>query len=495
MSSRSTTLRICALLLLVASSTGAMAQNEAQGSPYSAFGFGDLVQTNQLTSALMGGATIAVSEPYSISTLNPASYAASRQRDLGGLQRPVFEVGVRGSFLNLSSSESTVRRKDAGFMGFSLGVPFGRGRWGMGLGVTPFSDVGYSLVRTAPFEGGTMRYEYSGSGGLNRAFAGVARVLWQQKPDEQGDPGDRLVLGANFEYIFGGIERSRKAVYPVGQGYTNTSAFSSLVLSAPTAGFGLHYSSQFIRKETVAARVQSRTEARRKHYEAWRAAHGGETHPRADRTAREASAWRYTIGLVAGLPTDFNATATDLNTLFLRGSTGSEQVLDTLPGSTTVSGTLSIPLSYGIGASVHDDRFLFTAEMRRRDWSAVRSGLEGIDPGASLRAGMLYAVGARYTPSTEGGFFQRITYRAGARQSDDYSQVLGTALRTTAFSAGLSIPLNAAQTNSWLHIGGEFDQRGTTDNGLLQERNMRVWLGLSITPWRSERWFRPYQIQ
>lgn len=88
-----------------------------------------------------------------------------------------------------------------------------------------------------------------------------------------------------------------------------------------------------------------------------------------------------------------------------------------------------------------------------------------------------------------------MTYRMGLRYSEDYLQVRGTQLRTASISGGISIPLNAAQTNSHLHIGGEFGQRGTSDTELLKERVVSLWVGVSITPWRGERWFRPYQIQ
>lgn len=487
--------RSLVLLLLASCSASLIAQVQSNGSPYSAYGFGDLLQSSQVPSALMGGTGIAVSEPYSIFSTNPATYAGSRQPELGGLQRPTFEGGVRGVFLSTKTQSASTSRSDGQFMGFSVGIPFGKGRWGLGFGIAPFSDVGYALTDKGSIDAGTVSYEYSGSGGLNRVFAGVGHVLWQQKADSLDNLGSRLVLGANFEYYFGGIEQTRKAVYPLGQLFTNTSAYSSLVLSAPTGSFGLQFGSQLISKATVAQNIARRSLRRKAKLDEWRKAHPGETPPNTDHVAREAEPWRFTLGATTGLATSFNATNTSLNTLFLRGSSGFETVIDTLPSSATTSGSLTLPIAYGLGVSVHDQRFLLTLEARRRDWSALKVNVEGFSLPAPLKASMIYAFGARYTPAKEGGLFQRMTYRMGLRYSEDYLQVKETQLRTASMSVGASIPLNAAQTNSYLHIGGEIGQRGTSDTGLLQENVVNLFIGVSFTPWRYERWFKPFQIQ
>ena len=70
-----------------------------------------------------------------------------------------------------------------------------------------------------------------------------------------------------------------------------------------------------------------------------------------------------------------------------------------------------------------------------------------------------------------------------------------TPLSTMAVSLGASFPVNASQTNSRLHVGMEYSRHGETDHALLSERTVTVWLGVSVTPWKRERWFRRYQIQ
>jgi hypothetical protein len=191
----------------------------------------------------------------------------------------------------------------------------------------------------------------------------------------------------------------------------------------------------------------------------------------------------------------FSATSTELVTSFFRGSTGVEAVIDTLPSIGKVEGTLGIPVAFGAGLSVHNTRWLITAEVQRRDWAGAKVDVEGYSLPSPLRASMTYAAGARFTPGDEGGVFRHATYRAGVRYTDGYLDVHGTPLTTTTVSAGLSLPLNAVQTNSYLHIGVEYGQRGTTANGLLEETFTHLWVGVSITPWKRERWFQRYQIQ
>lgn len=527
---RSTIARLLALFLL-AETAGVRAQVAGDGSPYSAFGFGDLLLTGQVPSALMGGTGIACSEPFSILPSNPASYAAARYLGSEGLVRPTFQGGVRGLFVKQGSQDGSTHRSDAQFMGLSIGVPFGKGKWGLGFGITPFSEVGYSITETGTLEEGTVTYEYQGTGGLNRVFAGLGRVLWQAKPDTSGYLGGRLAVGANFDFVFGSIEQTRNAVYPRAQAYTNTRSFSSLVLRAPAGTFGMHYSNAITSRARAERARTARVAKAQERIDDWRLEHVDETRLSPDELAKWRSArtreeriawlrdihwktaymdsasmprlkdiaetrpWRFTLGLAVEPAMNFSATSTDLVTSFFRGSTGVELIVDTLPSSGTVSGTMNIPLAYGAGVSVHNARWLFTVETRRRDWSALKVDIDGYALPTTLRASTTYAFGARFTPGDEGSAFRRATYRAGLRHTDDYLQVKGTPLTTTSVSAGFSLPLNAVQTNSYLHIGAEYGQRGTTTGGLLQETFTNLWVGVSVTPWKRERWFQRTRIQ
>jgi hypothetical protein len=171
--------------------SGLLVHEQAQAqsgdnSPYSSYGFGDLVGNTQVSQAVMGGVGIALVDPYSVINSNPASYA--------GLIRPCFEIGGVGHFVRLGTSEAQSEGSNGRFLGLSLGIPFGSGRWGLAMGIQPVSEVGYRIEdqKSLP-DGESVRLEYRGTGGLNRAYFGMGWALWQQR-DSLGN-GHRLSIG------------------------------------------------------------------------------------------------------------------------------------------------------------------------------------------------------------------------------------------------------------------------------------------------------------
>ncbi len=193
---------------------------QGSGSPYSAYGFGELVGSTQVTQSLMGGTGVALADPFSVSQVNPASYT--------GLLHTCFEVGVamRNRLYETEAVSTKGRRTD--LLGLTVGVPFGKGKWGLALGVNPVSNVGYKLTDEGSVPEGTVRYEYTGTGGLNRAFLGFGHTLWQS--NDTLNKGGKLTIGANINYLFGAVEESRKAFYPSGSGYYNSTATATLVV-------------------------------------------------------------------------------------------------------------------------------------------------------------------------------------------------------------------------------------------------------------------------
>ena len=75
-------------LLLVTQALEARAQIDATGSPYSAFGFGDLLPTGQIPAALMGGTGIAYTEQFGICSANLLILADSEVDIPTGRQLP-----------------------------------------------------------------------------------------------------------------------------------------------------------------------------------------------------------------------------------------------------------------------------------------------------------------------------------------------------------------------------------------------------------------------
>lgn len=410
-----------------------------------------MVPAGQAAQALMGGTGLATTEPFAVLLGNPASYAA--------LSRPVFEAGVAFRSTRSSSAMASTTVKDANFTGFNIGVPFARGKWGLALGLSPFSDVGYSISRTAPFQDGNVTYNYTGSGGVDKAFLGLGRRIYRHKADSLGNTGTTVLVGADLNYFFGSMEETRDAVYPSSLGYSNLRAFSSLIMRAPGADVSVMWQGDLTRKRT-----------------------------------KDGDNWRWSAGASVQLPVQFNARYTQLVSTYTTNS-GIETVRDTVPTGEETKGSVRFPVALGLGIGVHNARWSFNAEVKQCDWSTSKVDVPGYALASPLRSAMVLGAAVRFRPATEGPLFSRTVYRFGLRQAQAPQEVFGRALATSAATLGLSLPLNAAQTNSWLNIGAEFGQRGTPDAGLIKERYAMLWVGLTFTPWRGERWFMAPKIQ
>ncbi|HQW86559.1 MAG TPA: hypothetical protein PLH93_05200 [Flavobacteriales bacterium] len=446
-----TTASILAILGLVG--LRPMWAQESDESPYSSYGFGDLLITNQVVQAAMGGVGVAATDPYSVSAQQPASYAH--------LLKPTFEIGGLARWVRLRAEEGEQQRSAVRPLGLSVGVPFARGKAGLALGLSPFTDVGYRISDSGTLpDGGTVRYTYEGSGGLNKAFVGVGTTVWQKR-DSLGN-GHKLTAGGNFVYLFGGIERTRKAYYPEGGNYLNTQAFSSLVMRGPAATLGLQYIGDLRRRTTL-----------------------------------DEEPLRYTVALSVDPGFAIGARRTELVNSFTATTTGVETFRDTIVFSDGARGTVGLPTAWGLGLGLVSPTWTVMAEARLRDWSSLRLDVEGYTLPEDLGPSIAYAIGAAWTPLglRNGSFLGRTTYRLGFRHAQDYLRVGGEALRETAVSAGLSLPLMGSMTRSRFTIGADLGQRTSPAAGRISEGFLDLYVGFTITPDIREVWFRKRRIE
>jgi hypothetical protein len=441
---------LSATLTLLPLGTNAQA---TASSIFSAYGLGDLTGSTQVAQMGMGRSSVALYDPYSVMQGNPASYA-----QLGGT---VFEGGGQGVLLWQRTAQEVQRRSVGRVNGLSVGIPFAKGRWGLALGLSPFSDIGYlaSDEGTLP-DGGVVRYNYSGEGGLSNAFLGLAREVWGRS-DSLGKKST-LSIGANFNYLFGRVDGVRKAYYPQGLGYANTNSTGELVLRDPFA--------------TVGARWRSPLH-----------------HP----ARKGVRTWYGSAGLTLDLPTALSARRTNLLTNFFVGSSGVEFTGDTLYQQSGAKGTVSLPPQIGFGVGLDDgEHWTATAEVRYRDWTRVDVDVPEWTLPAPLGTEMAVAAGVAWRPAGDGtgSIFKRTTYRLGTRLGQDYLVVRGAQLKLRAYQAGLSLPILRTLSHSRVNLGAEWAERGSTGSGL-RETALTIMAGVTISPDVREVWFRKRRIE
>lgn len=158
-------MRIYITLSIVLITTGRAAAQKGVNSLYSAFGIGDLEERDYSRNFGVGSAGIARLSGQFLNELNPASYSAMP------MQMFYFEASMAGKSVQYNSSNNTQSAGDIGFKRFAIGFK-AHERWGISVGLMPYSRVDYKMLNTTAIEGTTenVRNAVEGSGGLNRFY-------------------------------------------------------------------------------------------------------------------------------------------------------------------------------------------------------------------------------------------------------------------------------------------------------------------------------------
>jgi hypothetical protein len=159
-------------------------------------------------------------------------------------------------------------------------------------------------------------------------------------------------------------------------------------------------------------------------------------------------------------------------------------------------GTLSLPekIQAGFAYKVYNKKWgtlTFCGEFKSQDWNKFKLSLSenGILHGGLITATAI-AAGIEYKPNTDirNTIFNRMYYRVGFRNNQSELTINGIQISQRAYTAGLTIPIIRSQSR--LHLGIESGTRGTTDSGLVEEKQIGFMIGFSLTPSVFDRWFR-----
>lgn len=151
----------CFLLLI----SGRVAAQKGVNSLYSAFGIGDLEERDYSRNFGVGSAGLARQSGQFLNEQNPASYTALP------MQMFYFEAGMAGKTVQYQTANNSQSAGDISFKRFAIGFK-AQERWGISIGLMPYSRVDYKMLNTTPIEGVTenVRNAIEGNGGLNRFY-------------------------------------------------------------------------------------------------------------------------------------------------------------------------------------------------------------------------------------------------------------------------------------------------------------------------------------
>lgn len=470
--------------------SSAIAQNSSS-SPYSRFGIGDLQFNGFARNLGMGGLNIALNHPFNLNPGNPASYS--------NLLFTTYEVGVNLSLNELSTTSKTQHNHNTALNYFSFGFPVKAKKWGLGFGLSPYSNVGYSIDEyKSGYQNVNELRTYKGSGGLNQFYMtnGIS-------------PAKNLSIGLTASYLFGVLNQNRTVEFDdrmffntylsnstsvgwfsfsLGAQYT----FDSLRVTPgdslknynallETAEDSLHRIHKLLSSPVSTEEAQRLNQARTEllaSMEQTKVLRKAIVHPFVK------SDWSITTGLIFAPSASLRARNSVLAYNFKYYDDTKEQVLvrDTVQNTSGERGNLKLPLSAGFGLSAKKgNKWLMGADFTVQNWKDYSS----FGQSDSLSDSWRVAAGAQFTPNERAlkSYLKTVQYRAGVHYARTFLQLHETQLDEVGVSLGLGFPIRRVAT--MVQLTAEAGQRGTTEHNLIKERYVRVTLGFTL----NDRWF------
>ena len=444
-----------AMLTLFLFSVSSYAQKGTQ-SPYSVFGIGELRNGKYAYFNALGGTQVANTDSTIITQSNPASYAWIERN------RPIFQVGLNGSFNQLSTETTNATTRQFGLDQFQLGLPIGK-NFGASFGLTPFSSTGY-LISNSILEGTDTIAEKinEGKGTISNFHVGLG---YRYKITAKSS----LSVGANLNYVFGESERIESFEYTsFPDDALHSRVKNSTFLSDFKFDFGAIYEQKLYRSSfSIGASYSPGTNIS---------------------GSAETVAFAYSRSFYQNYNYFFN-------------------VSDTSQFLTDVEGSVFIPTSIKIGGEYRITPcpgsnlgylFILKGEYNQQNWSDYTSnfGDNMANDSSVLANRQQFKFGFEYTPragiqanNNLIPYLAKIHYRFGVNYMLSEINIKDTQLQNYGISFGLGIPVLNGNSNTNLNLGVTYNTFGTTENNLIREQILGLSFGVSISPGVYDRWF------
>ena len=428
------------LTLLFAVIAFAAHSQSTTSSPYSRFGLGDIDPQLMPQNIGMGGigvATNRISLFNNINVINPASY--------GAIGITVIDVGLYSNFSTLSQTgQSSQSNKNFRLSHIAFGIPVTK-RSALSFGLLPYSERGYNYKKSvsnlgsgASADTNVTNYNYSGDGGLSKAYLGYGFGI-----------GKHLLIGGNVSYIFGNIKDISTTEIPGLAGTLNSKIEQSNAIGGLNYDYGLQYSFDF--SET-------------KHL---------------------------ILGYSASAGTKLNSQSSYIVSQYTNDASGNPNIaVDSVVNRQGANGKLKLPQINRFGISFQNDgKFLVGADYSMGQWSDL--SISGVNQG--LQNSRTINVGAQYTPNiaTIRNYLATVDYRIGGVYDETYMTVNNTRIKRYGITAGLGLPLRPNNGSFYkINISAEVGQRGRLVNGLVKENYINLHLGFTL----NDKWFTKYKF-
>jgi hypothetical protein len=434
--------KVISILILVGLATGVSAQNLTR-SPYSAFGVGDLQFNGFAQQQSLGRITQGYRSFDDYSIANPASYSALRLTS--------YQAGLHAIDATFTSNTQSQHSTTMSVGYFSLGMPIkntGNGGLGVVFGLQPYSAIGYSsFSNTVDSSTGFYQNVQQGSGGLNRFYLGSGWRL-----------SKKISMGVNVSYMFGQLITTDKVYFNTDSSYLDYAEDRTRFAGGFNFDFGVQY------HDSIGAKENNNK-----------------------------------IGFVLGANYEVGGNINSSQQLYARTVFRSSAVdfrRDTVAFSDGEQGTIVLPdairvgISFGNGAKKR--RWFVAGEYFTQNWANYTSfgNKEQLSNLQSASLGFSYIPQlAEYETDVSRKYYNFITYKFGVRYSNTRLNINNNQLTEYGINFGLTFPVKPFKRISYLHLGAEYNSRGSVNNNLIREDYYRFVLGFTLV----DKWFRRYK--
>jgi hypothetical protein len=217
-----------------------VAQNNTN-SPYTRFGYGELIEANSGEQRAMGGIGIGSRNNSSINAMNPASYSAVDSMTF------MFDFGMTGLLSRFSDPTGSTTKFNSNLEYLNMQFPVNK--WlGFSAGLLPYSFSGYNFsnIDSIQVENNTSTPDteyysslYSGTGGISQVYAGLGAKLF-----------NHISLGVNAYYMFGDVINNRSITYS-NEDFNSSTQQNAISVKNFRFRYGLQFFNTFAKKHAV----------------------------------------------------------------------------------------------------------------------------------------------------------------------------------------------------------------------------------------------------
>jgi hypothetical protein len=391
-------------------------------SPYSAFGIGEARFKGNLENRSMAGLNIE-QDSLHMNILNPASFASVR----------FTTFTMAGNYTNTSLktdvNKANAQRTTLDYLAVSLPL----GKFGVGLGLLPFTSVGYNIKSISSEPEGTNRV-LKGTGGLNKAFISLGYTVIPN-----------LILGVDLQYNFGRINNTD--LQYISDVFVGTQEENKADLNGFTANFGIMYKRPIYKKINLYSSFAFTPQS-----------------VLASTNTRTVSTVNYNA--------NFDVAIIDQN------------------DKKEIRTDVTIPEKYSFGIGLGKSaKWMIGTQMVFQNIDDLTNDLNS-NSNLSYGKYSSYSLGGYYVPNHKvfSKYYQKVTYRGGLKFTKTGTVIKGEDIDEKAVTLGFGLPVPGGLSN--INIGLEYGRKGTTAKGLVQEDYFSFAMSFSL----SDKWFRQSRI-